>query len=242
MGSYVETNGADAMKDLNGAGDEVEGVLSAQNDDKATPGKPSAQPVSTRVLQLRNVFVLDDDGAEVAAIKAILEGDGYFATTFTNPAECIDALRRHECDVLLCDLVMPEIDGLQVLRQAREVSPDLPVIVVTGHGNIAIAVTAMKRGASDFVEKPFDRAVLLDSINTVLGHLQREWAVTPVELSRMERVVLRHIIEGNGNKHIAHMLGRSVRTIEDHRSHLMRKFGATNVVDLVRRCIAMGLA
>ncbi|HSV27183.1 MAG TPA: response regulator [Sedimentisphaerales bacterium] len=202
---------------------------------KVAPASPEAS------LRLHTVFVLDDDEAEVTAVKAALEGDGFACTTFTDPRRCVDELRSNPCDVLVCDLVMPHADGLQVLSQAREAHPGLPVIVVTGHGNIAIAVTAMKKGACDFIEKPFDRAALTESINNALNYSRREWATATVELSKMERTILRHILRGNGNKRIAQMIGRSVRTVEDHRSHIMKKMGVSNVVELVRRCIDMDL-
>jgi len=190
---------------------------------------------------MRNVFVLDDDAAEAEAIRTLLGGQKFLCTAYTDPKQCLDDLRTRMCDILLCDLIMPEMDGMEVLTQAREIRPGLPVIMVTGHGNVAAAVTAVKKGASHFIEKPFDGQVLLDAISDALSDADREWSEVAVELSKMEKVILKHIIQGHGNKHIAFMIGRSVRTVEDHRSHLMKKLGVDNVVDLVKRCIAMKL-
>jgi two-component system response regulator FixJ len=242
MSPGAAENEVNMIPDWNVVGSEVQGSVSSQMSAGFRAERKNAHVDTDHAGHRRNVVVLDDDEAEVAAIRAVLEGDGYACTAYTDPAQCVDDLRRLDCDVLLCDLVMPGMDGLQVLSQAREVRPGLPVIVVTGHGNIAVAVTAMKNGAASFIEKPFDKAVLLDSVKDALSRVEREWSAAPVELSRMEKIVLKHIIEGNGNKHIAHMIGRSVRTVEDHRSHIMRKLEASNVVDLVRRCIALGLA
>jgi two-component system response regulator FixJ len=190
----------------------------------------------------KNVFVLDDDDGEVQAIKAVLEAERFSCRTFTSPVQCLEDLLKSNCDVLVSDLVMPEMDGLLVLVEARKIRPRLPVVVITGHGNIAVAVTAMKQGATNFIEKPFDRTALLDSINSAMGEADREWAAAHVELSKREKVILKHIIQGNGNKHIAMMIGKSVRTVEDQRSSVMRKLGVVNVVDLIKRCIALGLA
>jgi two-component system, LuxR family, response regulator FixJ len=206
-------------------------------------GRKKASPGVTtkKVVKSRWIFVLDDSDAEVAAISAVLEAEGMFCKTFTNPKECIDSLRSCACDVLVTDLKMPEMDGMDVLIEARKICPGLPVVVITGYGNISLAVVAMKNGATNFIEKPFDATALLDSIKSAMDDAQRVWSSTNTELSAMEQLVLKHILQGNGNRHIALMTGKSVRTIEDQRGHLMRKLGVVNVVDLVKRCIALGL-
>jgi two-component system response regulator FixJ len=188
------------------------------------------------------VFVLDDSSSEVAAINAVLEGEGMFCKTFTSPQECIDCLRTCACDVLVTDLKMPEMDGMDVLIEALKICPDLPVVVITGYGNISMAVVAMKNGAKNFIEKPFDRMTLLDSINSAMKEAQRQWSAVPVDLTKTEKTVLKHIIHGNANRDIALAIGKSVRTVEDHRGRVMKKLGATKMTDLIKRCIALGLA
>jgi two-component system, LuxR family, response regulator FixJ len=189
-----------------------------------------------------SVFVLDDDGAEVEAMSNVLVAEGFACDGFTVPQQCLESVKVHECDVLITDLLMPGHDGIEVLCEAICILPELPVIVVTGHGNIPLAVVAMKKGAKDFIEKPVDKDALLRSVRGALGDVEKKWSAAKVQLSRTERVVLKHVLQGNGNKHIAFMMGRSIRTIEDHRSHLMKKLNAENVVDLVRRSIELGLA
>lgn len=187
------------------------------------------------------VFVLDDDAGEVQAIQAVLESQGFLCTTYTQPRECLEGVRLKDCDAVLCDLVMPEMDGNQFLMHVKELRPDLPVIVITGYGNIPVAITAMKNGAANFIEKPFDAELIVKAVRSALGDVDKTWSTVPVRLSKMEKLVLRHVLRGNGNRHIAQKIGKSVRTIEDHRSHLMRKMGVDNIVDLVKRSIAVGL-
>jgi two-component system, LuxR family, response regulator FixJ len=223
-------------------------AIEGQNVVETGMAKSNPQPRPSRgrgrkpAAKARRVFVLDDDRGEVEAIRGVLEGEKFLCRTFTQPRECVDNLKGLDCDVLVCDLAMPEMDGHQVLAEAKSLRPDLPVIVVTGHGNIAHAVSAMKNGAANFIEKPFDKATLVDSINSALSEVDRGWLRSPVKLSKMEKLVLKHILNGNGNRHIALKIGKSVRTVEDHRSHLMRKMKVDNVVDLVKRSIALGLA
>jgi two-component system, LuxR family, response regulator FixJ len=191
--------------------------------------------------RLPKVYVLDDDAGEVEAIRAVLEGEKFVCSTFTRPQDCIAGIKENGCDALLCDLVMPEMDGNQVLAEVKGMRPDLPVIVITGHGNIPVAVTAMRNGAANFIEKPFDGAALVQSIRVAMSEANKNWSGVPVKLSKRERLVLKHILKGNGNRHIALKLGKSIRTVEDHRSHLMKKMGVDNIVDLVKRSIALGL-
>jgi two-component system, LuxR family, response regulator FixJ len=215
-----------------------EGQSGSQNSENALRRARARRAIPKR----RSVFILDDDAGEVEAVRAVLEADKFNCTTFTNPRQCLDGLRKENCDALVCDLVMPDVDGLHVLAESKSIRPSLPVIVITGHGNIAVAVTAMKNGAAHFIEKPFDRAVIVEAVNDAMASVERSWSATPVKLSKMEKIVLKHVLQGNGNKHIALMIGRSVRTVEDHRSHLMKKMGVENIVELVKRSISLGLA
>jgi FixJ family two-component response regulator len=211
--------------------------------DKTDSSQPSLSQRRKRkpVPKPPKVFVLDDDAAEVEAIHGVLVDEKFHCSTFTQPQECIAAVKKGGCDVLLCDLVMPEMDGHQVFEHIREVRPDLPVIFVTGHGSIPIAVTATKNGAADFLEKPFDKMALIETIRKAMRDTDKARSAPEVKLSKSELIVLKLIMKGNGNRHIAQMLGKSIRTIEDHRSRLMRKMGVDSVVELVKRAIDLGL-
>jgi dihydrofolate synthase / folylpolyglutamate synthase len=188
------------------------------------------------------VFVLDKDAAEVEAIRLALEGDEFACRTFTQPLACIEGIEKNGCDILLCSMVMPEMDGYQVLAEVKGMCPDLPVICISGHMNIQMAMTVMKNGAADAIEKPWDRTALIQSIKSALTNANKNWSEVPARLSKTEKLVLEHILKGNGNRHIAQELDKSVRTIEDYRRSLMKKMGADSIVDLVKRCMDLDAA
>jgi two-component system response regulator FixJ len=145
---------------------------------------------------------------------------------------------------------MPEITGIDLLRRVKEVKPELPVIVITGHGEIALAVEAMKIGAVDFLEKPFDDDHLLASVRSALDReadvARRSAEVGDIHnklaaLSNRERQVLEGLVIGNANKTIAFDLGISPRTVEIYRANLMTKMGASSLSDLVRMAMMAGI-
>jgi two-component system, LuxR family, response regulator FixJ len=207
------------------------------------------------------VFVLDGNRAETKVMQLALEREGIQCKAFTHARECLDSLLKCACDILVVDLAMQDVGGVQVVVEATSIRPGLPVVVITDHGDRERAALAMKKGAVDFVERHPDGAVTVGHVKSAttpstqsegedidsIGELvakrnsmaggKRKWSTTPAKLSTMEKVVLKHILNGNGNRHIAMEIGKSVRTVEDHRSHLMRKMGVDNIVDLVKRCI-----
>jgi two-component system response regulator FixJ len=145
---------------------------------------------------------------------------------------------------------MPEISGLDLLRSLRTLRLDMPVIVITGHGDVQLAVEAMKSGAADFLEKPYDDEVLVSSVRAALGRWQqkasREAEKTEVldrlaSLSARERQVLEGLVAGKANKSIARALEISPRTVEIYRAHLMTKMNAGSLSDLVRMALVSGL-
>ncbi|GAH45808.1 unnamed protein product [marine sediment metagenome] len=135
---------------------------------------------------------------------------------------------------------MPEMDGIELLTEARRIVPSLPVLVITGYGDIPMAVKAVKAGALDFIEKPLDRQSFLSAVESVLK--RNAWAdpLLGKLLTRIEIKVLRFILKGKSNKEIAYLRNRSIRTIEDQRNHIFRKFGVDNLVDLTKRAAGDG--
>jgi two-component system response regulator FixJ len=145
---------------------------------------------------------------------------------------------------------MPELSGVDLLRQLRELKLAIPVIVITGHGDVPLAVEAMKIGALDFLEKPFDDEVLLASVRSALSQLDQdqkrraergEIEARLASLSNRERDVLEGLVAGHANKQIAYDLGISPRTIEIYRANLMTKMQAASLSDLVRMALVAGI-
>ena len=186
-------------------------------------------------LHEAHIFLVDDDPRIQAAVKRTLESSGTRVSVFSSAEECIDALRQQNCDAVLADIIMDGMGGMSLLHNIKRHFPWLQVIIITGYGDIPLAVAAMKAGAADFLEKPLDRQHLLSAVRKVL-----EAAVKPDHslregLSTMEAQVLRDIVEGKTSRQIAAALSRSIRTIETHRHRIMHKFGAKNVAQLVQR-------
>ncbi len=182
-----------------------------------------------------HVFLVDDDPGIQAAVKRALESSGANVSVFSSAEDCIDALGQQGCDVVLADIIMDGMGGMSLLHDIKRHFPWLPVVITTGYGDIPLAVAAMKAGAADFLEKPLDRQNLLSAVRKAL-----EAAVKPNDslqegLSSMEARVLRDIVDGKTSRQIATGLNRSIRTIEAHRQHIMHKFGARNVAQLVQR-------
>lgn len=189
------------------------------------------------------VHIVDDDEAVRQSLSFLLSASGYpsrthaSATAFSN----ISSQLTNAC--LLTDLRMPDMDGLELLRLLRAEGNMMPVIIVTGHGDVQAAVEAMKAGASDFIEKPFSDETLLATIaNVCMGaegqmrqqRLRQEAVEKIAHLSPRERQVLDGVVNGQSNKMIAHTLELSPRTVEVYRATIMAKMNARNLAELVR--------
>jgi two-component system response regulator FixJ len=139
---------------------------------------------------------------------------------------------------VLADIRMPEMDGLALQREINRTIPGLPVIIMTGHGDIPMAVQAMKDGAVEFLEKPFDKETLLGALQNALDRPMKPANTPLVEprrpLTDREQEVLDLLVQGHQNKIVAHKLGISTRTVEVHRGRVMEKLNAKNLADLVR--------
>lgn len=197
------------------------------------------------------VYVVDDDEAVRASLQWMLEGAGMAVRGFgTAPAflEALDQLETGTAACALVDLRLPGMSGLELLEHLRARRIGLPVVMITGHGDVAAAVRAMKAGALDFVEKPFDEQYLLDRVDEALrtGANQMRAAADEAELrerfsrlSRRERQVIRLVVSGWLNKQIAAELGLSQKTVEVHRAHVMEKMRAGSFAELVRMAVTL---
>jgi len=186
------------------------------------------------------VFFVDDEPEVLKMVGRTLERAGYKVSCFSKAADCLEHLRYQTCDLLITDVKMPEMNGIELLAEAKRFNPLLLVLVITGYGDIQMAVRALKLGASDFIEKPLDREGLLSTVESILKRTIPANPLLNKTLTKTEMRVLRLILDGKSNKEIAHLRHRSVRTIEAHRSHIMRKLGANNLVDLLKRTAEMG--
>lgn len=191
------------------------------------------------------VHVVDDDEAARESLAFLLETAGLVARTYESPLPFLDQLPLEGAACLITDVRMPEMTGIELLRRLKESGAVLPVIVITGHGDVALAVEAMKLGAADFIEKPFDDEILLAAVRTAL----ERGGESPVEgerqaaaerlssLSKREREVLEGLVAGYPNKTIAFNLGISPRTVEVYRANVMSKMQASSLSDLVRTAL-----
>jgi len=187
------------------------------------------------------VYVVEDEPRVRAVIRKTLEQTGLTVCCFSCADDCLACLDNEECDLLITDIRMPGRDGIELLIEARKLQPWLPVLVVTGFGDVPTAVNALKAGAADFLEKPLDRDILLEAVRRLLSRNTAQKVLFEHSLTRMELRVLCHILEGRNNREIADLLHRSHRTVEVHRRHMMRKLGANNVVELLRQAARLHL-
>lgn len=198
----------------------------------------------------RHVYIVDDDEAVRDSLSALLEARNYFVHSFGSAQEFLDAAPTVPPGCLIADIRMPEIDGLELQRHLNDRSLQFPMIVITGHGDVPLAVRAMKAGALDFIEKPFATQVILDSIDAALARLSAGADQDPAAraatakldlLSPREREVLEGLLAGLPNKSIAYDLAISPRTVEIHRARVMDKMGARSLSELIRLALAAGL-
>ena len=196
------------------------------------------------------VHVIDDDEAVRQALAFQLGSVGIDARTYESAAVFLEIAPTVQTGCIITDVRMPEISGVDLLRRLRELKLAVPVIVITAHGDIPLAVEAMRLGAVDFLEKPFEDEVLLASVRSALDRgdrdQKRQAERSNIEgrlaaLSNRERDVLKGLVAGHANKQIACDLGISPRTIENYRANLMIKMQAGSLSDLVRMALIAGL-
>jgi two-component system, LuxR family, response regulator FixJ len=210
------------------------------NDEK--PGqRVSAAPI---------VFLVDDDRGIRDSLRWLVESVGLQLIAYPSAQDFLDAFRPDTPGCLLLDIRMPGMSGLDLLERIRSDGIDIPVIILTAHGDIPMAVRALKSGALDFLEKPFSDQVLLDQVNVALEQDRKNRSRKAAEaellkrvqaLSPRERTVMIKVAEGMSNKSIARELGLSQKTIEVHRAHVMSKVHAGSVAELVQIAVRAGL-
>jgi two-component system response regulator FixJ len=189
----------------------------------------------------KHVFFVDDEPGVLKVVGRTLEQVGFKVRRFSRASDCLEQLRSRPCDLLITDVKMAGMDGIELLKKVKFIIPSLPVLVITGYGDIPTAVAALKAGALDFVEKPLHRESFLSAVEFALKGNVRTHPLVDKALTKTEMRIFRLILDGRSNKEIAHMLHRSVRTIEVHRGHIMRKLGVDNIVDLVKQVAVVRL-
>jgi FixJ family two-component response regulator len=194
------------------------------------------------------VYVIDDDDGMRRALDTLLTTVGYETAIFSRPSEFLAGFKADISGCLVLDIRMPEMSGLELQQQLNSVGSMLPVIFITGHGDVPMAVQAMKEGAFEFIQKPFREQDLLDCINHALkqdtesrGRLARRGEVLKLleSLTPRERQVMDLVVDGAANKVIAIDLGLSERTVEIHRAKVMEKMCARSIAHLVKLHLAL---
>ncbi|MDO8902361.1 MAG: response regulator FixJ [Phenylobacterium sp.] len=188
------------------------------------------------------VHVIDDDEAMRQSLAFLLDTAGLSAQTYESAQQFLDSLDTATAGVIVTDIRMPGMSGLELVRRLKSMGSTYPVIMITGHGDVPLAVEAMKAGVVDFLEKPFEEDALLTAIRnanlpaeTSSQDPERERIRTILEsLSPREHEVLDGVVEGKLNKVIAHELGISPRTVEVYRANVMSKTGARGLSELIR--------
>jgi two-component system, LuxR family, response regulator FixJ len=196
------------------------------------------------------VYVIDDDEAVRQALAFQMGSAGIDVRTYESATAFLKIVPTVQTGCIITDVRMPDLSGIDLLRRLRELKVAAPVIVITAHGDIPLAVEAMRMGAVDFLEKPFDDEALLASVRSALDRgsrdQQRQAERSSIErrlavLSKRERDVLEGLVAGRANKQIAYDLGISARTIENYRANLMIKMQAATLSDLVRMALIAGI-
>lgn len=198
----------------------------------------------------RLVHLVDDDPAIRRAVGFVLKTSGFEVKAYESGVAFLREVRHAAPGCILLDIRMPDKDGLEVQRDLNAMGVDMPVVMLTGHGDVAAAVQAMKEGAVDFLEKPSDKADLLRAIEAAFARLDRSDELDAVEqqarvriaaLTPREREVLDGLAQGLPNKTIAYDLGISPRTVEVHRANVMTKLDVPSFPDALRIAFAAGL-
>jgi two-component system response regulator FixJ len=192
------------------------------------------------------VFVVDDDSDMRQSLKWLIESVGLPVQAFDSAEQFLEGYQPARPGCLLLDVRMPGMGGMRLLEHLQKAGIDLPTIVFTGHGDVPMAVQALKAGAFDFVEKPATHQQILDRVQDALAaerdrrarqSRRHAWETALTHLSQREREVLDGVVEGRSNKVIAMELGISERTVEKHRHSIMQKMGAGSLAELIRMVV-----
>ncbi|MGB3644941.1 MAG: response regulator FixJ [Mesorhizobium sp.] len=197
------------------------------------------------------VHIVDDEEPVRKSLAFLLTMAGFTIRVHDSASSFLAAAKTINQACLITDLRMPDMSGVELLKRLKETGASIPAIVITGHGDVPMAVAAMKAGAVDFIEKPFEDEMLVEAIKRAASRLEEN--STPMvdtatlrtrldSLSERERQVLSAVVAGLPNKTIGFDLGISPRTVEVHRANIMSKMQAKNLPELVRMSIAIGLS
>lgn len=196
------------------------------------------------------IYVVDDEDAVRRSVGFMLKTSGFEVHAYASGVEFLKEVKKLDPGCVLLDVRMPDMDGLEVQQELNAHGVSMPVIVLTGHGDVATAVQAMKGGASDFLEKPFEKASLIEAIERGSEKIGRKEQASKSEheakvriaaLTAREQDVLRELVRGHPNKTIAYDLGISPRTVEVHRANVMSKLGVRSLSDALRIAFAARL-
>ncbi len=189
------------------------------------------------------IYIIDDDKGMRGSLTWLVKSVGYEASAFENAESFIDNIPDNKLGCIIADIRMPGISGLELYKKLQKMQFQLPVIIITGHGDISIAVKALKDGVFDFVEKPFDDEVILESIRQAVQYCEYQQEQHSIHnmlserfdtLTSREKEVMEKIVLGMSNKQIAAALNISIKTVEVHRSRVMDKMQASSLAALVR--------
>lgn len=193
------------------------------------------------------VFIVDDDEAVRDSLRWLLEANGYRVRPYSSAETFLDEYDPGQIGVLIADVRMPGMSGLELQEQLIARKAPLPIVFITGHGDVPMAVSTIKKGAVDFLEKPFNEADLRDTVARMLEQAvqrisqyqaQRDHEAMLARLTAREQQVLGRIVAGRLNKQIADDLGISIKTVEAHRANIMEKLEVTTVADLMKVALA----
>jgi two-component system response regulator FixJ len=196
------------------------------------------------------VHIVDDEDSIRRSVGFMLKTSGYAVETWTSGEAFLKEVKNAEHGCILLDVRMPEIDGLQVQRTLAERGVTMPIVIMTGHGDVSIAIQAMKAGAVDFLEKPFEKSALIGAIEESFERIAKATDASAraidagkilAALTPRERDVLEGLAKGLPNKTIAYDLDISPRTVEVHRANLMAKLDVRSLSDALRIAFAAGL-
>lgn len=202
------------------------------------------------MTERESLFLVDDNHAVRHALRLFLESRGFVVHEFSSAEALLEVIAAGDTGVIIVDLRLEGMSGLDLQAELKSRGIDLPTVFITGHGSIQDSVSALKKGAVDFIEKPFDNEVLLRSINDALRceqslrerrGVKRDLLDRFSTLTPREQQVLSYVVGGISNKSLAEQLGVSSRTIEVHRSRIMAKMGACSLPELVRMALLLGI-
>jgi len=192
------------------------------------------------------IHIVDDDDAIRQSLSLLMKSEGISVIVYESAEDFINNYKPVKSECLLLDIRMPGMSGLELLEELKERNISIPVIFITGHGDVSMAVQAMKAGATDFIEKPFDSDYLIQRVNDCLYEcirlsnsveLKQQLSERLDRLTKREKQVMDLLVDGKQNKTIAYELNISVRTVELHRAKVMEKLNAHSLSEVVRMAI-----